>query len=96
MAKATRTPFPAKATRRATHPLGLVHMDVWGPYGTASMDGHHYFLLIVDDYSRYLWVRFMKAKSEAFDHFKDYVVWAQRQLHSAGLVDDSGTQRQRW
>jgi transposase InsO family protein len=84
MAKATRAPFPSKATRRATHPLELVHMDVWGPYGTASLDGYQYFLLIVDDYSRYLWVRFMRAKYESFEHFKDYIVWAQRQLDSAG------------
>jgi hypothetical protein len=84
LAKATRTPFPTKATRRATRPLELVHMDVWGPIGTPSMDGYRYFLLIVDDYSRHLWVRLMKGKHEAFHHFKDYVVWAQRQLHSAG------------
>ena len=34
----------------------LVHVDIWGPYSTPSLNGSKYFLTIVDDYSRCTWV----------------------------------------
>lgn len=39
-------------------------MDIWGPIGTESIQGRHYFLTIVDDYSRYTWVYLLKCKSD--------------------------------
>ncbi|XP_074315555.1 uncharacterized protein LOC141651753 [Silene latifolia] len=33
----------------------LVHLDLWGPYRTASMSGAKYFLAILDDHSRVTW-----------------------------------------
>ncbi|GJW71743.1 ribonuclease H-like domain-containing protein [Tanacetum coccineum] len=34
----------------------LVHLDLWGPYKMASREGFKYFLTIVDDFSRAVWV----------------------------------------
>nr|GLL25232.1 uncharacterized protein LOC109182622 [Ipomoea trifida] len=39
-------------------------MDIWGPYKVATIHGHHYFLTILDDHNRAVWVYLMKAKSE--------------------------------
>ena len=42
----------------------LVHCDIWGPYIVPTVDGHKYFLTIVDDCTRSTWVYLMKSKSE--------------------------------
>ena len=42
----------------------LLHMDLFGPISTPSLDGKKYFLVIVDEYSRYTCVFFLKAKNE--------------------------------
>lgn len=36
----------------------------------SSLGGSKYFLLLIDDYSRYCWVYFIKLKSEAFGYFQ--------------------------
>ncbi|GJW54636.1 retrovirus-related pol polyprotein from transposon TNT 1-94 [Tanacetum coccineum] len=50
--------------------LELLHMDLFGPSAVQSYEGNFYTLVIVDDYSRYTWTRFLKHKNEAFDHFE--------------------------
>nr|GFC91598.1 putative ribonuclease H-like domain-containing protein [Tanacetum cinerariifolium] len=40
-------------------------MDLYGPMGIASINGKRYILVIVDDYSRYTWVHFLRSKDEA-------------------------------
>ena len=50
-AKGHRAPTPHHATRRATQPLGLVHIDTTGPYPT-SLGGSRYVVMFVDSASR--------------------------------------------
>ncbi|GJR60011.1 retrovirus-related pol polyprotein from transposon TNT 1-94 [Tanacetum coccineum] len=50
--------------------LEILHMDLFGPSAVQSYEGNFYTLVIVDDYSRYTWTRFLKHKNEAFDHFE--------------------------
>ncbi|GJY85515.1 retrovirus-related pol polyprotein from transposon TNT 1-94 [Tanacetum coccineum] len=45
--------------------LTLLHMDLCGPMRMASINGKMYILVIVEDYSRFTWVRFLKTKDEA-------------------------------
>ncbi|GKE39694.1 retrovirus-related pol polyprotein from transposon TNT 1-94 [Tanacetum coccineum] len=45
--------------------LYLLHMDLCGPMRVASINEKMYILMIVDDYSRFTWVRFLKTKDEA-------------------------------
>nr|GEV65724.1 integrase, catalytic region, zinc finger, CCHC-type, peptidase aspartic, catalytic [Tanacetum cinerariifolium] len=45
--------------------LYLLHMDLCGPMPVASINGKRYILVIVDDYSRFTWVRFLRSKDEA-------------------------------
>lgn len=42
----------------------LLHLDVWGPFTPVSVEGHKYFLTIVDDHSRFTWVYMLKNKSD--------------------------------
>ncbi|KAF5812650.1 putative RNA-directed DNA polymerase [Helianthus annuus] len=43
----------------------LLHCDVWGKYRFQSLSGANFFLTIVDDYSRHVWVFLIKRKSDA-------------------------------
>ncbi|GJZ06273.1 retrovirus-related pol polyprotein from transposon TNT 1-94 [Tanacetum coccineum] len=45
--------------------LYLLHMDLCVPMHVASINGKRYILVIVDDYSRFTWVRFLRTKDEA-------------------------------
>ncbi|GJR20231.1 retrovirus-related pol polyprotein from transposon TNT 1-94 [Tanacetum coccineum] len=40
-------------------------MDLCGPMRIASINGKRYVLVIMDDYSRYTWVLFLRSKDEA-------------------------------
>ena len=50
--------------------LELLHMDLFGPSAIQSYGGNFYTLVIVDDYSRYTWTKFLKSKNEAFEKFE--------------------------
>ncbi|GJY43535.1 retrovirus-related pol polyprotein from transposon TNT 1-94 [Tanacetum coccineum] len=45
--------------------LYLLHMDLCGPMRVESINKKKYILVIVDDYSRFTWVEFLRSKDEA-------------------------------
>ncbi|GJZ96044.1 putative ribonuclease H-like domain-containing protein [Tanacetum coccineum] len=47
--------------------LYLLHMDLCGPMRVARINGKKYILVIVDDYSRFTWVKCLRSKDEAPD-----------------------------
>jgi hypothetical protein len=47
-------------------PCELLHMDLVGPARVRSVGGKWYVLVVVDDYSRYVWVFFLEEKEETF------------------------------
>ena len=53
-----------------SHPLEIIHTDLCGPTKTKSLQGDHYFMLLIDDYTRMAWVAFLKEKSKSFEKFK--------------------------
>lgn len=59
-----------KGTHLATNCLEYLHADLWGPEKIKSHGGNSYFLSIVDDYSRKVWVYLLKTKDEALVKFK--------------------------
>jgi transposase InsO family protein len=52
--------------------LQLVHSDICGPLETPSLSGVVYFITFIDDYSRKMWVYFLKHKSEAYVVFQEF------------------------
>ncbi|CAI7924248.1 unnamed protein product [Closterium sp. NIES-54] len=46
-----------------TAPLQTLHMDVWGPAPVSGTHQEHYFLLVVDDYTRYTTVFPLRSKA---------------------------------
>ncbi|CAI7781323.1 unnamed protein product [Closterium sp. NIES-53] len=47
-----------------TAPLQTLHMDVWGPAPVGGTDQERYFLLVVDDYTRYTTVIPLRRKAD--------------------------------
>ncbi|GJV41913.1 retrovirus-related pol polyprotein from transposon TNT 1-94 [Tanacetum coccineum] len=48
-------------------------MDLCGPMSFESINGKRYVLVIVDDYSSYTWVYFLKSKDEALEVIKTFL-----------------------
>ncbi|GJY69372.1 integrase, catalytic region, zinc finger, CCHC-type containing protein [Tanacetum coccineum] len=44
--------------------LHTLHMDLCGPMRVQTINGKKYILVIVDDYSRFTWVKFLRSKDE--------------------------------
>nr|GEZ57306.1 hypothetical protein [Tanacetum cinerariifolium] len=54
-----------KASSKFEAAIEFFHMDLCGPMRISSINGKRYVLVIVDDYSRYTWVHFIRSKDEA-------------------------------
>ncbi|GJX62969.1 retrovirus-related pol polyprotein from transposon TNT 1-94, partial [Tanacetum coccineum] len=91
-------------SKKASHPpklipsdyskLELLHMDLCGPMRVASINGKKYILVIVDDFSRFTWVYFLRSKDETPEIIKKFI--AQAQLNYKAKVckirTDNGTE----
>ncbi|GJT48512.1 retrovirus-related pol polyprotein from transposon TNT 1-94 [Tanacetum coccineum] len=70
----------AKNIVSTTRCLELLPMDLFGPSAIRSYGGNHYTLVIVDDYSRFTWTRFLGNKTEAFEKFEIFSKMIQNKL----------------
>ncbi|CAI7856565.1 unnamed protein product [Closterium sp. NIES-54] len=61
-------------------PLQTLHMDVWGPARVRGQGHERYFLLVVDDNSRYTTVFPLRSKGEVTEVLIDWIRGARRQL----------------
>ncbi|CAI7729228.1 unnamed protein product [Closterium sp. NIES-53] len=61
-------------------PLQTLHMDVWGPARIRGQGHERYFLLVVDDYSRYTTVFPLRSKGEVTEVLIDWIRAARLQL----------------
>ncbi|GJV88133.1 putative RNA-directed DNA polymerase [Tanacetum coccineum] len=92
-AKQTREPF-LLSNHKTTKISELVHLDVWGPYKITSKDGFRYFLTIVDDFSRVVWVYMLKGKDDVYDSLTSFVQMFSNQFEIKIKVyrSDNGTE----
>ncbi|GJQ91537.1 ribonuclease H-like domain-containing protein [Tanacetum coccineum] len=81
--KQAHTSHKAKNMVSTKRCLELLHMDLFGPSAIKSYGGNLYTLVVVDDYSRYTWTRFLKTKNEAFEKFEILSKKIQNQLGSS-------------
>ncbi|GKE43714.1 retrovirus-related pol polyprotein from transposon TNT 1-94 [Tanacetum coccineum] len=63
--KSKKSSHQPKAEDTNQEKLYLLHMDLCGPMRVAGINGKMYILVIVDNYSRFTWVRFLRTKDEA-------------------------------
>jgi transposase InsO family protein len=70
LAKSKQLPFPS-STRVSTAPLQLIHTDVWcSP--VVSLSGFRYYVIFIDDFSRYSWLYPLSQKSDVFTSFMKF------------------------
>ncbi|GJR25673.1 retrovirus-related pol polyprotein from transposon TNT 1-94 [Tanacetum coccineum] len=68
-------------------------MDLYRPMRVASVNGKKYILVIIDDYSRFTWVKCFRSKDEALDFIIKFLkmiqVWLK--VHVRRIKTDNGT-----
>ena len=70
----------------------MVHGDLCGPITPATPGGKQYFLLLVDDKSRYMWVTLLTAKSDTLATVKKFQAKVEVEIgqHLRVLRTDNG------
>ncbi|KAJ9535942.1 hypothetical protein OSB04_un000896 [Centaurea solstitialis] len=92
--KQTRASFKSKQISSISSPLQLLHMDLFGPVNVQSIVEKKYTLVIVDEYSRYTWVFFLRSKSDAPEEIILFVRKMERlnNLTVRSIRSDHGTE----
>ncbi|GJY29749.1 retrovirus-related pol polyprotein from transposon TNT 1-94, partial [Tanacetum coccineum] len=94
MGKSKKKPHKPKSEDTNQEKLYLLHMDLCGPMRVASVNGKKYILVIVDDYSRFTWVKFLRSKDEAPDFIIKFLKMIQVRLKVTvrRIRTDNGTE----
>jgi len=71
--KQVRKPFTLlPIMSRSSQPLELIQSDLPGRIPAGSLAGSRYYIIFIDDFTRFTMIYFLKKKSEAFQAFQDY------------------------
>ena len=76
-AKQSRANFPISENKAATR-FHLIHCDLWGPYRNDTFCGARYFLTIVDDFSRAMWIYLLVDKTEVSGYLYPFLAMVER------------------
>ncbi|GJX98815.1 retrovirus-related pol polyprotein from transposon TNT 1-94 [Tanacetum coccineum] len=89
-----RASFKTKQTSSIKKCLHLLHMDLFGPVTPRSINHEKYTLIIVDEYSRYTCVYFLKKKSQAPETIMSFIkrVKNQNDIKVKQIRTDNGTE----
>jgi hypothetical protein len=62
-------------------PFELIHLDICGPISTPSLSKAHYYIVYIDDATRFAYIFFLKSKpaSIVLPVFKEYMAWVDAQ-----------------
>ncbi|KAJ9568359.1 hypothetical protein OSB04_004325 [Centaurea solstitialis] len=91
--KQHKSSHKSKEVNSISSPLQLIHMDLFGPTNVMSIGKKSYCLVIVDDFSRFTWVYFLKTKDETSGLIKSFVTRVENQTNLKVKVirSDNGT-----
>ncbi|GKD67106.1 putative ribonuclease H-like domain-containing protein [Tanacetum coccineum] len=69
-------------------------MDLRGPMRIESINGEKYILVIVDDYSRFTWVKLLRSNDETLEFIIKFIKQVQVYLNAIGrnIITDNGTE----
>ena len=92
--KKIRSSFKPKKQVTSSRVLELLHMDLCGLFKVQSRNGKKYILVIVDDYSRFTWTRFLRSKAETPEELIVFFKIIQTKFNQviAGIRSDHGTE----
>ncbi|KAJ9541607.1 hypothetical protein OSB04_028113 [Centaurea solstitialis] len=71
--KMTRSSHPPRMDTNCQSPLDLIHMDLCGPMRVESLARKKYMLVLVDEFSRFTWIEFLRDKSEAAERIIAFI-----------------------
>lgn len=93
MAKSHKFPFELNY-KRVADPLKLVYCDVWGSSPVESHDNYRYYIIFVDDHSRFSWLYPLTRKFNVYKAIEVFVTFVQTQLSCKINVfqSDGGTE----
>ncbi|GJX81552.1 integrase, catalytic region, zinc finger, CCHC-type containing protein [Tanacetum coccineum] len=80
MGENKKKPHKPKCENTNQEKFYLLHMDLCGPMRVASVNEKKYILVIVDDYSRFTWVKCLRSKDEALDFIIKFLTMIQVRL----------------
>jgi histone deacetylase 1/2 len=78
LAKSHQLPYPI-STSRSIVPFEQVFSDVWGPAPT-SVGKHAYYVSIIDDYSKFVWIYLLKRRSDVYQAFFNWQNYVERKF----------------
>ena len=82
LGKSKVLPFPHHASR-ASQCFELIHSNVWGIAPVVSHAHYKYFVTFIDDFSRFTWVHFLRAKGEVFSVFQRFLALFETQFSAS-------------
>nr|GEY40537.1 retrovirus-related Pol polyprotein from transposon TNT 1-94 [Tanacetum cinerariifolium] len=94
MGKSKKKPHKPKSKDTNQEKLYLMHIDLCGPTRVASVNGKKYILVIVDDYSRFIWVKCLRSKDEPPNFIIKFLKMIQVRLKTPArrIRTDNGTE----
>ncbi|KAI3685494.1 hypothetical protein L6452_34742 [Arctium lappa] len=92
--KQHKTSHKTKELNSISSCLQLLHMDLFGPTNVMSIGKKSYCLVIVDDYSRFTWIYFLRTKDETRGLIKSFILRIENQTNQKVKVirSDNGTE----
>ncbi|KAI3665076.1 hypothetical protein L6452_43694 [Arctium lappa] len=92
--KQHKTSHKTKEINSISSCLQLLHMDLFGPTNVMSIGKKSYCLVIVDDYSIFTWVYFLRTKDETSGLIKSFILRIENQTNQKVKVirSDNGTE----
>ncbi|KAH9650014.1 hypothetical protein KPL70_026198 [Citrus sinensis] len=79
LGKSTRASFK-RSQHKTMDILEYIHSNLWGPSQVPSMGGNRFFMSIIDDFSRRVWVYVLRTKDQVFGKFKDWKALVENQI----------------
>ncbi|KAI3729397.1 hypothetical protein L6452_18054 [Arctium lappa] len=89
-----KTSHKTKEINSISSCLQLLHMDLFGPTNVMSIGKKSYCLVIIDDYSRFTWVYFLRTKDETSGRIKSFILRIENQTNQKVKVirSNNGTE----
>nr|GEX76273.1 putative ribonuclease H-like domain-containing protein [Tanacetum cinerariifolium] len=78
--KQHRASCKTKPVSSVDQPLYMLHMDLFEPTFVKSLNKKSYYLVVIDDYSRFTWVFFLATKDEISPILKTFITGLENQL----------------